>query len=290
MKVVGFSFIRNAVDLDYPIREAITSVLPLCDEFVLAVGQSNDGTLDLIRSIGDSRIRILETTWDDSLREGGRTFALETNKAFRGISAEADWAFYIQGDEVLHEKYHDVVRHAMSKHLNDQKVDGLLFNYLHFYGSYDYVGTAYRWYRKEIRVVRNDPTIHSYRDAQGFRKGQNEKLRVKPIDAWMYHYGWVREPAAMQRKQLSFNHFYQDDHWIEKHIAKADAFDYRQIDALTRFEGTHPAVMQERIRRKNWQFDFDISYSSLHWKDRIRRWVEQQTGWVMGEYRNYKLV
>ncbi|MBM3912615.1 MAG: glycosyltransferase family 2 protein, partial [Sphingomonadales bacterium] len=45
MKVSGFTFIRNAVLLDYPILEAIRSILPLCDEIVVAVGKSEDETL-----------------------------------------------------------------------------------------------------------------------------------------------------------------------------------------------------------------------------------------------------
>src|SRR6478672_5293005 len=108
MKVSGFTFIRNAVINDYPIVEAITSILPLCDEFIVAHGNSSDNTLELLQNINSSKIKIIDTVWDDSLREGGRTFALETDKAFEAISKDTDWAFYIQGDEVIHEKYHDL--------------------------------------------------------------------------------------------------------------------------------------------------------------------------------------
>jgi hypothetical protein len=44
MKVAGFTFIRNAVKNDYPVVEAITSILSICDEFVVALGNSDDGT------------------------------------------------------------------------------------------------------------------------------------------------------------------------------------------------------------------------------------------------------
>lgn len=168
MKVSGFSFIKNAIKYDYPIVEAITSILPICDEFVVAVGKSEDDTLSLIQSIDPHKIRIIETEWDESLREGGRVLAVETDKAFKAISKDSDWAFYIQGDEVMHEKYLPVVKNAMEKFNNDSSVDGLLFNYLHFYGSYDYVGSADNWYPHEIRVIKNNPSIYSYKDAQGF--------------------------------------------------------------------------------------------------------------------------
>ena len=133
MKVSGFTIIRNAVKNDYPVVEAITSILPICDEFVVAIGKSEDATYELIKAIPSNKIRIVETVWDDTLREGGKTFAMETDKAFQAISPDADWCFYIQADEVLHEKYHDTVRDAMMRFKDDTRVDGLLFKYKLFF-------------------------------------------------------------------------------------------------------------------------------------------------------------
>src|SRR6266403_2114004 len=169
MKVAGFTFIRNAIKNDYPIVEAITSILPVCDEFVVALGNSDDETEQLILGINSPKIKIIHTVWDDTLREGGTVFATETDKAFNAISADADWAFYIQGDECVHEKYLPLIKQEMEDNLNDKEVEGLLFKYKHFYGSYDYYGHSRRWYRREIRILRNNKAIHSYRDAQGFR-------------------------------------------------------------------------------------------------------------------------
>src|SRR5256885_12387218 len=121
MKVSGFTIIRNAIKYDYPVLEAITSILPLCDEFVVAVGNSSDGTLDLVKWIKSPKIKIIETVWDDSLREGGRTFALETDKALQGIAPDSDWAFYIQADEAVHEKYYPSIRAAMEKYKDDSE-------------------------------------------------------------------------------------------------------------------------------------------------------------------------
>lgn len=290
MKVSGFTFVRNAVQYDYPVVEAITSILPLCDEFIVALGNSEDSTRELIQSIDSPKIKIIDTIWDDALREGGQTFAIETNKAFESISPDADWAFYIQADEVVHEKYHQNIRHAMNKYKDDERVEGLLFNYVHFYGSYDYLGDAYRWYRREVRIIKNDRSIASYKDAQGFRKKPNIKINAKLIDAYVYHYGWVRDPRKMQGKRRSFNHFYFDDEWIEKNVGEAESFDYSEIDALRKFNGTHPRVMQPRIEAMNWKFDHDISRNNLRPKDRLKRIIERWTGWRMGEFRNYKII
>jgi hypothetical protein len=289
MKVTGFSFIKNALIYDYPIVEAIKSILPICDDFVVAVGKSDDKTLELIQSIDKDKIKIVETVWDDSLREGGRVLAEETNKAFQAIPEDTDWAFYIQGDEVVHEKYLPVIKSAMEKHQNNKEVEGLLFNYLHFYGSYDYVGASPRWYSHEIRVVRNNKSIYSFRDAQGFRIGDNQKLKVKPIDAYVYHYGWVKPPESMQKKQEDFNKLWHDDDWVDKNVAKGEEFDYSMVDFLQVFKGDHPKVMKERLQTKNWKFDHDISINRMSFKNKLKYFLRKYLNINIG-YKNYKKI
>lgn len=288
MKVSGFTFIRNAVTYDYPVREAILSVLPLCDEFVVSVGNSDDQTLELIRAINSPKIKIIESIWDESLLNG-KVLSVETDKAYHAVSSDSTWAFYIQADEALHERYLDTVRDAMSRYKDDPAVDGLLFKYLHFYGSYDYVGESFSWYRREIRVIRKRDDIFSYRDAQGFRKSPNDKLRVKLIDAYIYHYGWVKAPAVMRTKKNSFETLYHGKDFVEVGSDNAE-FDYNNIDILSKFQGNHPAVFRERIQKKNWTFDRDLSMNRLTFKDKIKRLIKNITGWQPGEYRNYKII
>ncbi len=289
MKISGFTIARNVVKYDYPIVEAITSILPLCDEVIVAVGKSEDDTLALIKSINSPKIKIIETVWDETLRKGGKVLADETNKAFAAVSKDSDWAFYIQGDEVIHEKYLPTIKQAMEKFKDDKNVEGLLFNYTHFYGSYDYVGDSRRWYRREIRVIKNDKSISSYLDAQGFRK-EGEKLKVKHIDAFVYHYGWVKPPEAQQAKQQTFNKLWHDDEWMKKNIPNVDKFDYSQTDSVALFEGTHPKVMQERINKMNWKFTFDPTQKKLSIKVKVLMFIEKLTGLKIGEHKNYKIV
>lgn len=284
MKVSGFTFIRNALTYDYPIQEAILSILPICDEVIVAVGNSNDDTLAFIQSIDSDKIKIIQTVWDDSLRTGGRVLAQETDKALAAIAPDADWAFYIQGDEVVHEQYLEEIHEQMQQWKNDENVDGLLFKYLHFYGSYNYIGNSSKWYDHEIRVIKPHKKIYSYKDAQGFRKEDNKKLKVKPIDAFIYHYGWVKTPKAMQQKQENFNKLWHEDAWVEQHVVKAENFDYSEIDSLQLFKGTHPKVMQERIQQKNWTFDYDLSKNAISWKE----WGKQQLKKYLGLDFNYK--
>jgi glycosyltransferase involved in cell wall biosynthesis len=288
MKVSGFTFIRNAVDYDYPIVEAIQSILPLCDEVIVAVGNSEDGTLELIKSIAsEGRIRIIETVWNDSLREGGRVLAEETDKALAAVSQDSDWCIYIQGDEVFHDAGYDALKFAMQENLHRTEIEGLLLPYRHFYGSYDYVGTSSKWYRNEIRVIRPRCGIFSFRDAQGFRKLPNQKLRVARVNAFMHHYGWVKEPEAMQRKQENFHKMWHDDRWISENVLATDAYDYgRDINQLARFQGTHPKVIEARVQRQNWTFDTDISIDRRTPKDRFKTFCYDQLGIELG-YKNY---
>lgn len=289
MKVAGFTIIRNAIKYDYPVVESILSVLPMVDEFIVAVGNSEDETRNLISSIKSPKIKIIDTVWDDRLRVGGKVLADETNKAKKAISEDVDWAFYIQSDELIHEKYHDIILSEMKHWKNDKSVQGLLFNYLHFYGNYEFVGDSRKWYRKEIRIIRNDKNIVSYRDAQGFRTTDNEKLKVKPIDAYIYHYGWVKPPKAQQEKQKNFNKMWHDDEWMKKNIPETEEFDYSKIDSLKKFEGTHPTVLTERLNRYNWTFEFNPEKIKLTMKDRLLYIVEKKTGYRIGEYKNYKI-
>ena len=290
MKVTGFTFIRNAVKLDYPIAEAIKSILPVCDDFIIAVGNSEENTLGLINSIDSKKIKIVETVWDDSpeMKKGGKVFAKETDKAFREIPSDSDWAFYIQGDEVVHEKYLELIVSEMEKWKDDNNVDGLLFKYLHFYGSYDYVGNSPRWYNHEIRVIKNDKSIYSYRDVQGFRKGDNQKLNVKPIDAFVYHYGWVKDPGVMMKKLNNARTFYGGVKWLKKNKSNL-SYDYSKVDSLELFSGTHPNVMKEHIRRKNWNFDFDLSFNRLSLRYRAKIFLKKYLG-INSFYENYRIV
>ncbi len=291
MKVAGFTFIRNAIKNDYPIVEAITSILPICDEFVIALGNSEDDTEKLITGINSPKIKIVHTIWDDTLRDGGAVFAAETDKAFNAISPDADWAFYIQGDECVHEKYLPLIQREMEDNLDDKRIEGLLFKYRHFYGSYDYYGHSRRWYRREIRILRNNKSIHSYRDAQGFRLA-GRKINVKLIDAYIYHYGWVKPPAGLKNKLRNFNQFYHDDDWLAQNLPETFEFDYKNADRLMPFTDKHPSVMQKRINATNWNLNIDLNglYKKMSLRRRLLQIIEDFTGWRVSEYRNYKII
>ena len=257
MKVSGFTVARNVIKFGYPAVEAITSILPVCDEFIVNVGDSEDDTLKLIQSIGSPKIKIIQNIWDPKMRKSGNILAYQTNLAL--AECKGDWAFYIQADECVHEKYLPVISQNLEKHLFDPEVDGFSFEYVHFYGSYGkIVAPEWDWYKESIRIIRNNKTMISDGDATSFRKLRSLKswqdlaspsVKNIPSGAEMYHYGWVRPPKVMMQKKIEFESFYSAKNpKLEKHPMKDHQFDYGNVASLPDFAGSHPAVMLPRIK------------------------------------------
>ena len=242
MRVSGFTFVRNAVKLGYPFVESIRSLLPLVDELVVNVPSSEDDTLARVKAIGDRKLAVFESDWDDSLREGGRILSLQTNRALERCCG--DWAFYLQADEVLHEADYPAIRAALRLYHSRDNIDGLSFRYVHFEGGYDAVN-PFR-YRRQVRVVRNNGKIVSEGDACGFRRLDGRRLRDQRLKARVYHYGWARPADEMLRKNRELEKLYHDDDYIEGKYGAQEG-DHRDLEVSVPFRGTHPAVMAGRI-------------------------------------------
>lgn len=273
MKVSGFTIIRNGVMYAYPFKEAILSILPLCNEMIINVGRSDDNTLEVIKSLNDKRIKIFVSEWDFNLKNG-LVLSTETNKALQKCSG--DWCFYIQSDEVLHEKYIPVVKDSMNKYLNNEKIEGLRFKYEHFYGSYDYVQDNYRnWYIKETRVIKRHDNIVSWGDAMDFRHKDGSRLSVKDIDAKIYHYGWVRPPEKLIKKRISFELLYDDSEKTKEKISNLHNYD--DLGNLKKFNETHPEVMKEIIEESNWDFDAKLEDQRPDWIRKILIFIQPLT-------------
>lgn len=289
MKISGFTFVRNAVSLDYPIVEAIESILPIVDEFVIACGDSDDGTTELIRSIGDAKIRIIETVWNADDFVHGRSNSSQTNIALDACTG--DWCVYLQADEVVHEDHLPVILEACAKYLDNEQVEGFLFAYKHFWGDYRRYHWTHHWYRREIRVVRNRIGARSWESAQGFRI-EGRKLNVVQIPADIFHYGWVRNPLKMRKKMIAFDTIHHgSDEAHRRNEPEQVPFDYGIPNNLRVFAGTHPAVMNERIAAKSWDWLPESPVRFRHDKLRVRIWSwfeENIFNTRLGEYRNYQ--
>jgi hypothetical protein len=253
MKISGFTMVRNADKLYYPVRESILSVLPVVDEFIVALGEGDkeDRTRTYIDSIASDKIKVYNRIWKEEDFVKGKIMADETNFALNQCSG--DWCFYLQADEVVHEKDLNNIIKACEDADNNHDIDGLLFKYYHFWGDYVHYLPFHGWYKNEIRIVRNKRRVYSIKDAQSFRKDENEILKVKEIDAHIYHYGWVRPPGHMQTKKNQIDSIYHGTEAIEK-ISNLlpDEFDYGALGNVPYFEGSHPEVMKEFMLKLNW--------------------------------------
>lgn len=296
MTISGFSFVRNGFIYDVPFIEAIKSILPICDEFVIAVGNSKDDTVKAIEALNNPKIKIIHTIWDESNNQFGKIFAEQSNIALKHTTG--DWAFHVQADEVIHEDDLQKIVEAIRLYHSETQVQGFILPFLHFYGSYNYIRTSRRVHKHEVRLFRNNLLVKSYKDSQGFRiykseesyesgKDKGTKLMVKKIDAPIYHYTEVR-PTSTTQKHRIINQFYKE---LPENQVEGNTTDRRTFyDRLVPFEGTHPKVMEQTILEKSFEFTFNKSDAKWRLKDRIMTPIEDILGFRIGEFKNYILL
>jgi len=305
---------RNTSKLYYPFVESILSVLPLVDEFVVALapGDPDDDTEDQLRSIRSEKLKIIHSVWDLQAYPKGTVYAQQTDLAKQACSG--DWLLYLQSDELIHEKYLPVIHQACSEFVEDLKTEGFLFRYKHFWGDYDHYVQSHAWYPAEIRIIRNLSDIHSFGDAQSFLcipgfqgrdyrdKTNSRKLRVRKLDAEVYHYGWVRPPAMMQQKTVVMDGAYHDAEAVRRrHENRPADFDYGNMNDYKIFQDKHPAVLKAFKAKFHWkeQLHFEAQYNPSRpqlkhekFKYRFLSAVEQKLlgGRQLFGYRNWEIV
>jgi hypothetical protein len=269
MKISGFTIARNAVKFGYPLAESLRSLLPLVDELVVAVGDCEDGTWELVDSLADPKVKAFRTVWDPGALRGGEVLSQQSNLALR--RCQGDWAVYLQADEVLHEEDMDLCRRSMRRHL-EARTEGLSFRYLHFYGSYATIqDNPRKWYRRAVRAVKTGLGIESVGDAFGFRRRMGDSLlslRKADSGARVFHYGWVRPPEVMLEKQKNLDRLYHDEAWIARRYSQEEGrvgdF-YRDRGHLKFFRGSHPSAMAQRVRSQDWTFEHGIGSQWPSW-------------------------
>ena len=242
MRVSGFTIARNAVKFNYPLVESIRSILPICDEFIVNMGDSEDGTYELIKSIKSSKIRIVEYDWDFSM--GKEVLSCQTNLALK--ECKGDWAFYLQSDEVIHEQDLPKIEKAMDCYGPDKKIDALRFRWFHFYGSYWRYRIDGGWYQKQDRIIRNNGTIESYGDAYAFRRKDGQPLHRKNTGAFIYHYGWVQPSDVMAQRRKNA----EEIGFVRLLDAeRKEEYEYGSLKRFHPYFGSHPQSMEEEIRQ-----------------------------------------
>jgi hypothetical protein len=241
MKISGFTIVRNALKYHYPVVESIKSILPICDEFIVNVGDSQDATLSLIMAIRDPKIRIIQSKWNFSM--GKEVLSYQTNLALK--ECRGDWAFYIQSDEVIHEADLPGLAALMRRNAGREDIDALRFRWLHFYGSYYRYRVDAGWYQKQDRIIRNNGQIESLGDAWGFQRKDGQELKRLASGCYVYHYGWVNPGGIMTSRRVNAERI---GFTALKSGEREGDYSYGDLDCYPPFFGSHPAAMQERIR------------------------------------------
>ena len=254
MKVSAFTFIKNGQILGYPFIESIQSILPIVDEFIINVGESEDETLSLINSIKNSKIRIIESKWNDKMQDRGYVYGQQ--KMIAHYNCTGDWAFYIEGGEVDHESALVKIKESMKIHLNDAKVEAVVIDYNHFYGNANSYLNSPGWYRSEARIIKNSVRSYSPDGLFWLVLDSNKKgryPRAKHTNAHCYHYGWVRTEDQMNLKSKMVQKYWSKNH---------NKIDYTQKDQsiIKEFKGTHPKVMKEWLPKTSGLFQGDQDY------------------------------
>ncbi len=290
MKVSGFTFLRNGQKLGYPFVASIRSLLPVVDEFIVALGPCDDDTEKQLRAIGDPKIRIIPTRWNERIRPdySVKGFVYGQQKSIALFNCTGDWAFYLEADEVIHENDLPKIRAGMEKHLNDQRVEALAFDYLHFYGNANTCVWSPGWYRSEVRIIRNTIPAWSsealfFNVVVGHKKSRYP--RAAHTGATIYHYGWVRSEAQMNLKTAATHQFWDDQ--------SLPAMDYTNIDpaGLKLFTGTHPKVVRDWLPKADGIFRADPNHklSAREKKHRFMLKLEEWFGFRFNK-KHYRLV
>lgn len=285
MTISGFTFIKNGEILGYPFIESIKSILPLVDEFVINVGESEDNTLALIQAIDDPKIRIIESKWNDKMTDRGYVYGQQ--KMIAQYNCTSDWAFYLEGDEVVHEEDLEKIRQTCEKYVDDSEVEAVTFDYFHFYGNGNSYLDSPAWYRREARIIKN--SVRSYApDGLFWLVLEKNKIGRYPnavhSGAKMYHYGWVRSEEQMNLKSQKVQKY-----WNKKH----KNIDYTQIDGtiIKEFTGTHPAIVKKWLPKVDGLFQADPNYqlSRKEKKHRLMIKLEKLFGLELSK-KHYKII
>ena len=254
MKVSAFTFIKNGQILGYPFLQSIQSILPIVDEFVINVGNSEDDTLKLINSINNKKIRVIESQWNETMQNRGYVYGQQ--KMIAQFNCTGDWAFYIEGDEVYHEEDLEKILKSMELHLNDSKVEALVFDFKHFYGNANTLLDSPGWYRTEARIIKNSVRSYAPDGLFWLVLESNKKGRyplAKHTGASCYHYGWVRSEDQMNLKSAKVQKY-----WGSEPIR----IDYTQMDKsiLEEFQGTHPKIVENWLPKDIGIFEVEPLY------------------------------
>ncbi len=250
-----YYFVHNIEQYDYPLIESIKSIDPIAREIVVCECESTDSTEKILTNlkteIGD-KLKIVYHRWVKDFRE------LSAIGNYASTFLTTKWQWHFQADEVLHENQYDKVKLVLNDlELNPIK-QALTVNYNHFLGNYT---TCFKFcYQEILRIRKKGSNWQLSGDACHLDYG--DPNTVYRTDITVYHYGKVHNGKIGWKKEWDFQQLFKTEGFPDPKMQQMkekfgeEFCDYIYLfqqdikDGKTwHFEGTHPEVMYNRIKR-----------------------------------------
>jgi len=171
---------------------------------------------------------------------------------------------------VVHEDDLPLIMECVDRYLEDDRVEGLAFWHLDFWGDYSTILNVYPYRgQRRCRLVKPHRFVLSRGDAAGFTvhpkyKEKGRRIRVVDTGARLFHYSQVRSEETLQEKWQSRQKYHSERCSENENI---DFYQYFPRQFVAPYQGTHPEVMADRLKKHPVSLDL----SSPSWRTKLTR-------------------
>jgi len=256
MSLGGNVCIRDGNRLDYPWRESIESLLPVCDLVVVCDASSTDGTLEEIRAWceREPKLRLCCYPWTDP--KGDIEFWVNWLNFCRE-HVPCTHHIQLDADEVLDERSYPAVR----EYARDAPGHTVRCKRLNFWRDHRHLIPHGVCLGHE--VIRLAPQRMWLPSDGAHPKGIEAVMMAVNSRITVFHYGFLRNPDAyFAKSKLLHSYFFGS---YDKRLVDAESDtanggswmeairDVEWINRLVPYDGPHPAVAHQWLRQHGFE-------------------------------------
>lgn len=263
----GAVCVRNGNDLDYCWKEAVQSLLPVCDEVVLCIATGNsDATEAEARAWAhiEPKLKICIYAWPDPVAD--LDFWVNwLNYAREHI--RADWHFQLDADEILADWSYPLLRAFVKEQSTMRRpATGIVTRYNFWRDHRHLIPEGNCLAKRVIRLAPRDLWLGSDCPHPKAREAQDRSVSVSEItpeytlrDIEIFHYGFLRRHEALLNKGRANGQFFFGavDSRIE--TAAKEGANWSQSACLPdwtrnldKYEGKHPAIGMKWLNQRGY--------------------------------------
>lgn len=252
MTLGGNICIRNGFDLDYCWREAIQSLVNVCDVVSVSDGESTDGTQEAIREWMKYEPKIVLNVYPWPNPKGNPDWYVDWLDYNRN-HLQADWQFQLDADEILHENSYDEIRRFID---GPQDRTGVVTRFNFWKDGQHLIPDGFCCSKRPIRLSPQKLFLAS----DGYdQRGERAAALGTATKIEIGHYGFIRKPEQFFKKERLLQGMYFDSY--DPRLEKAETFQGNWMamegvtgweDKLDPFTGTHPAIIHEWLRERGY--------------------------------------